>query len=116
MNIVNELRRRAGLNQDLLARPSDGSATSISRYERGSRSPTLITLRCLAAAAGFEAIVSFAPIEPAKDRRAFVCRLDGDAISAHDGADDDQIPLPCGSSALRPSRRSRTSQLSTILD
>ena len=79
VNIVNELRRRAGLIQDPLARPSGVSATSISRYERGSRSPTLITLTSLAAAAGFEAIVSFAPIELAEDRRASVHRLDGDA-------------------------------------
>lgn len=97
MNIVNELCRRAGLTQDLLANPTGVSATSISRYERGSRSTTLITLTRLAAAAGFEAIVSFAPIQPAEDRRAFVGRLAGDAISAHDGADVDQAPLPVGS-------------------
>ena len=80
MNIVDELRRRAGLTQDLLAKPPGVSATSISRYERDCRSPTLTTLSRLAATAGFEAIVSFAPIEPAEERRAFVCRLDGDAI------------------------------------
>ena len=106
MNIVDELRRRAGLAQDLLAKPSGVSATSISRHELGSRSPTLTTLTRLVAAAGFEAIVSFAPIEPAEERRAFVCRLDGDAIKAHDGADVDQIPLPATGSTVA-SRSSR---------
>lgn len=106
MNIVDELRRRAGLTQDLLAKPPGVSATSISRYERDCRSPTLTTLSRLAATAGFEAIVSFAPIEPAEERRAFVCRLDGDAIRAHDGADVDQTPLaPTGSTVVSRSSR-----------
>jgi transcriptional regulator with XRE-family HTH domain len=99
VNIVNELRLRAGLTQDLLAEPSGVSATSISRYERGSRSPTLTILTRIAAAAGFEATVSFTPIPPAEDRRAFVCRLDG-AISVHDGADADPTPLPVPNSTV----------------
>lgn len=61
MNVVLELRRRAGLTQDLLAGLSGVSSTAISRYETGQRTPTLSTLARLAGGAEFDAVVSFVP-------------------------------------------------------
>ena len=80
MSIVLELRRRAGLTQDLLAKLSGVSSASISRYEAGTRTPTLATLARLAEAAELQAIVSFVPNRRDDRRRAFAFRLDGAAV------------------------------------
>jgi hypothetical protein len=56
------------------AKASGISATSIARYETGSRSPPVTTLARLATAAGFEVTVSFSPLEPPRIGRAFVSR------------------------------------------
>ena len=90
MNIVSELRHRAGLTQDLLARLSGVSSSSISRYETGERSPTLSTLARLVAAAEFDAVVSFAPSERDNGRNNFACRLDGEPISSPVAANVDR--------------------------
>jgi transcriptional regulator with XRE-family HTH domain len=76
MNIVLELRRRAGLTQDLLAKLSGVSSSSISRYESGERSPTLAVLDRLASAAEFDAVVSFVPVSGDGAGRAFARRID----------------------------------------
>jgi transcriptional regulator with XRE-family HTH domain len=69
MNVVLDLRNRAGLTQALLAKLSGISATAISRYETGERSPTLAMLNSLAAAAGFDVVVSFVPTRSGEDRQ-----------------------------------------------
>lgn len=50
MNVVLELRQRAGLTQVLLAELSGVRPSTISRYENGHASPTLETLERLAGA------------------------------------------------------------------
>jgi transcriptional regulator with XRE-family HTH domain len=69
MNVVLDLRNRAGLTQALLAKFSGTSTTVISRYETGERSPTLAMLNSLAAAAGFDVVVSFVPTRSGEDRQ-----------------------------------------------
>ena len=63
MNVVRDLRHRAGLTQELLARAVGIHSQSISRYEVGRVSPTLRTLVRLADAVGLDLVVSFAPKE-----------------------------------------------------
>ena len=63
MNVVRDLRHRAGLTQELLARAAGIHSQSISRYEVGQVSPTLRTLVRLADAVGLDLVVSFAPKE-----------------------------------------------------
>jgi transcriptional regulator with XRE-family HTH domain len=67
MNLVLDLRKRAGLTQALLAGLSGISATATSRYETGERSPSLATLNSLAAGAGFDVVVSFVPARSGED-------------------------------------------------
>jgi len=59
--VVYELRQRAGLTQELLARLAGVDRSMISRYETGRRSPRLDTLQRLAEAVDFEVVVSFRP-------------------------------------------------------
>jgi len=61
MNVVRQLRERAGLTQELLARASGVSPSAISRLERGVVSPTLDTLSRLAEPANLEVVVTFRP-------------------------------------------------------
>jgi transcriptional regulator with XRE-family HTH domain len=61
MNVVQDLRLRAGLTQALLAQLSGVSQKSISRYEVGSRSPTLDVLSRLAAAVDLAIEVNVVP-------------------------------------------------------
>ena len=70
MNLVLDLRRRAGLTQALLAKSSGISAAAISRYETGGRSPTLATLNSLAAGAGLDVVVSFVPARSDEDQQS----------------------------------------------
>jgi transcriptional regulator with XRE-family HTH domain len=61
MNVVYELRQRAGLTQELLAGLAGVDRSMISRYETGRRSPRLDTLELLAGAVDLEVVVSFRP-------------------------------------------------------
>ena len=64
MNVVFELRQRAGLTQELLARQAGVDRSMISRYETGRRSPRLDTLQRLAEAVDLEIVVSFQTASP----------------------------------------------------
>jgi len=64
MNVVYELRQRAGLTQELLARQVGVDRSMISRFETGRASPRLDTLQRLAAAVGHEIVVSIRPLSP----------------------------------------------------
>ena len=64
MNVVFELRQRAGLTQELLARQAGVDRSMISRYETGRRSPRLDTLERLAEAVDLEIVVSIQPASP----------------------------------------------------
>jgi transcriptional regulator with XRE-family HTH domain len=59
VNVVRQLRLKAGLTQSLLAGLVGTDAATISRYENGHRSPTLTMLDRLAESVGLEVVVSF---------------------------------------------------------
>lgn len=59
VNVVRELRERAGLTQELLARLTGISPSAISRLENGHVSPTLETLRRIAGPANLDVVVMF---------------------------------------------------------
>ena len=61
MNLVRQLRYRAGLTQDLFARATGLSTRTISEYESGRTSPKLAMLEHLANVVGFTVVVSFEP-------------------------------------------------------
>jgi transcriptional regulator with XRE-family HTH domain len=64
VNVVYELRQRAGLTQELLAGLAGVDRSMISRYETGRRSPRLDTLQRLARAVELEVVVSFQSASP----------------------------------------------------
>ena len=70
MNVVHELRRKAGLTQAELARLAGTSQPTIAAYENGRKSPTLQTLSRIARAAGLHAMVNFSPAMTREDRRS----------------------------------------------
>ena len=59
MNVVLQLRLKAGLTQSLLAGLAGTDTATISRYENGHRSPTLAMLDRLAESVGLQVVVSF---------------------------------------------------------
>ena len=61
MNVVRQLRLKAGLTQSLLAELAGTDAATISRYENGHRSPTLAMLDRLAGPVGLTVVVLFEP-------------------------------------------------------
>lgn len=67
---IRHLRRLAGLKQAELARAGGTSQPAIAAYEAGRKSPTLATVRRLAAAVGLEATVQFAPPMTREERRS----------------------------------------------
>jgi transcriptional regulator with XRE-family HTH domain len=70
VNPVADLRCRAGLTQRQLAARAGTSQPAIAAYESAVKSPTLRTLGRLAAAAGFEAWVTYVAPLTREDRRA----------------------------------------------
>ena len=84
MNPIRELRAKAGISQNELAERASTSQSTIAAYESGAKSPTLKTLRRLAAVLGMEAFVSFHPPMTREDRislalhRAIVDRIGPD--------------------------------------
>ena len=72
MNVIRDLRRKAGLTQAALARMAGTSQPTIAAYETGRKSPTLKTLSHIARAVGLEAMVSFVPVMTREDRRSLV--------------------------------------------
>lgn len=70
MNEVRKLREKAGFTQDNLAEQAGTSQPTIAAYEAGRKSPTLSTLRRLAAAAGFEMTVEYHPPLTREERRS----------------------------------------------
>jgi transcriptional regulator with XRE-family HTH domain len=70
MNAILELRRRAGLTQERLARAAGTSQPTIAAYESGGKSPTMQTVARIARSVGLEAVVSFVPTMTREDRRS----------------------------------------------
>lgn len=66
MNVVYELRQRAGLTQELLANLVGVDRSRISRFETGRSSPTLVMLKRLAEATSVDVVVTVRP-EPRDD-------------------------------------------------
>jgi len=72
MNSVRSLRTAAGWTQAQLADAGATSQPAIAAYETGRKSPTLRTLRRLAASAGLSAEISYHPRLTREDRRSLV--------------------------------------------
>jgi transcriptional regulator with XRE-family HTH domain len=70
MNLVLALRRKIGLTQGMLARMAGTSQSTIAAYESDAKSPTIRTLRNLAASQGLQMQVSFVPVLTREDRRS----------------------------------------------
>lgn len=70
MNIVRQLRLRAGLTQSELAARADTSQPTIAAYESGTKSPTLRTLERLAAATSVELVIRTVSAMTREDRRS----------------------------------------------
>lgn len=69
-NAVRSLRLQTGLTQEEMAARASTSQPTIAAYEAGVKSPTLATLKRLAAALGFDVAVSFIPTLTREDRRS----------------------------------------------
>jgi transcriptional regulator with XRE-family HTH domain len=67
---IRRLRLLAGLKQAELAQAGGTSQPAIAAYEAGRKSPTLATVRRLAASVGLEATVQFAPPMTREERRS----------------------------------------------
>lgn len=67
---IRSLRRRAAVTQSALADAAQTSQPTIAAYEAGRKSPTLDTLRRLAAAVDLEAGVTFHPPMTREERRS----------------------------------------------
>lgn len=69
-NAVRSLRLQTGLTQEEMAARSGTSQPTIAAYEAGVKSPTLATLKRMAAALGLDVAVSFIPTLTREDRRS----------------------------------------------
>jgi transcriptional regulator with XRE-family HTH domain len=70
MSEILQLRRRAGLKQAELARAGGTSQPAIAAYEAGRKSPTLATVRRLAASVGLEPAMNFSAPMTREERRS----------------------------------------------
>jgi transcriptional regulator with XRE-family HTH domain len=70
MDPVRSLRRAAGVTQSALARAAGTSQPTVAAYEAGRKSPTVDTLRRLAAAVHLEATVEFHRPMTREERRS----------------------------------------------
>lgn len=70
MNIVRQLREQAGLTQTALAELARTSQPTIALYESGIKSPTLATVKRMAAAVGLDFLALFSPPMSREDRRS----------------------------------------------
>jgi len=66
--LLQEARRRSGLSRRQLAERGGTSASTLAAYESGSSVPSVVTLRRLLRAAGFEAEAHLRPIPPTDER------------------------------------------------
>ena len=70
MSEVRQLREKARVTQAELADSAGTSQPTVAAYEAGRKSPTLRTLRRLAASVGWEMEISFTPAMTREDRRS----------------------------------------------
>ncbi len=70
MNVIKELRQKAGLTQHELARYANTSQSAIASYEGGKKSPTLATLARIATAIHYDFRLDFFPAMTREDRRS----------------------------------------------
>ena len=84
MNPIRELRRQSGLTQQELAAAAGTSQSTIAAYESGTKSPTLRTIRNLAASLDMEMAVDFIPRMTREDRRSLAFHRAIAALLEHD--------------------------------
>jgi len=102
--LLERVRRQAGLSQETLAEGAGTSRTTLSAYERGHKSPTLVTAARLLQTAGYELsaepLIEFREVELRRGRPIFVpnrlWRLPVDEALAH-------VTLPLAVNWSRPS-------------
>jgi len=70
MDPIRALRERAAVTQQSLARAGGTSQPTIAAYEAGRKSPTVQTLRRLAAAVGLQATIEYSSPLTREDRRS----------------------------------------------
>jgi transcriptional regulator with XRE-family HTH domain len=70
MNIVQKLRRQAGVTQQELAAMGGTSQSTIAAYETGAKSPTLRTVENLAQSQNLEMLVTYIPKLTREDQRS----------------------------------------------
>lgn len=70
MEPIRLLRSLTNLTQGAFAAQAGTSQPTIALYESGRKSPTLSTVRRLAAAVGFEPVISYVPQMTREDRRS----------------------------------------------
>ena len=70
MNWIRLLREQTGVTQQKLANLAGTSQPTIALYESGLKSPTLATLRKLAACLGLDLTISFTPPMSREDQRS----------------------------------------------
>lgn len=70
MNPIRALRRAAGVSQGALASAGGTSQPTIAAYEAGRKSPTVETVRRLAASVGLEPTVAYHPPMTREERRS----------------------------------------------
>ncbi len=70
MNIVQNLRRQAGITQRELAEMGGTSQSTIAAYETGAKSPTLRTVGNLARSQNLEMVVIYLPLMTREDKRS----------------------------------------------
>lgn len=70
MNFIQQIRAKAGLSQQQLARSAGTSQPAIAAYEAGRKSPTLKTLQRISYAAGLEPHLVFVAPMSREDKRS----------------------------------------------
>ncbi|MEE9321999.1 MAG: helix-turn-helix transcriptional regulator [Granulosicoccus sp.] len=80
MNIIRMLRQKVGLNQTEFASQSGTSQSTIAEYESGAKSPTMRTVKRIAAKFNLEVEVNSQPRMTREDRRSLAYHS---AIATH---------------------------------
>jgi transcriptional regulator with XRE-family HTH domain len=70
MNPIQQLRRQAGITQQVLAARAGTSQPTVAAYESGAKSPTVRTVERMAAALDLEPVLRFAPRMSYADHRS----------------------------------------------
>jgi transcriptional regulator with XRE-family HTH domain len=105
MNPIRVLRSRASVTQAELATAGGTSQPTIAAYESDRKSPSLATVRRLAARVGLEAWIDYHPPMTREERRSLALHR---AIVAHLEGDPDRVIALARANLRRMKRRARS--------